>query len=558
MNAPSREIRLAVCIPTYRRPEQLARLLEVLPDRLAEMPDAVVVRVVVIDNDPSRSAEDVAGRYKASLDLRYTPEPVPGIAAARQRALDATEDCDLLVFLDDDETPRPQWLVALFDTWRATGAAAVAGHVHTDFPPGTDPWVVSSGLFARPVRTDGERLPAAGAGNLLLDLTQVREAGIRFDTSLGLFGGEDTLFTRQLVRAGLDVVACPASIADDPLEASRATRRFALARARHHGQMQVVIDVRLADGVVQRLAVRLLNAVKGVTWMARGALRGAAGRLGKNLALQATGARQMRRGLGLLQGSIGAARPEYARSAAGRRLPVRSLLARAVRRVSPFFRSVVAVNTDERIIILTLDDGPDPHWTPRILDLLARRGATATFFILLSRSRKHPEIVRRILAEGHEIAFHGMDHRRITSLPLSEVRQMLLAGRRELESLTGTEVRWYRPPYGALSASTWRAVQAADLTPVLWTTSALDGRDEPHDGRIAHATSNVRPGTVLLAHDARADAADGVDDPAIAPFDRVALLSDILDEYERRGLRVVSLRDALVHGRPRRRMILVG
>lgn len=553
-------VRIAVAIPTYQRPERLASLLAVLPERFAELDEGFAAEVFVIDNDPAGSARDVATNPPSGVRVTYSPEPTPGIAAARQHALDATVGFDLLAFIDDDEVPHPNWLRALVDTWRRTGAAAVAGHVHTAFPPGTDPWVLASGLFARPLREDGERLPAAGAGNLLLDLTQIHDKGISFDTSLGLSGGEDTLFTRAIVRAGGAVVACPLSIAEDSLEVERATRRFALARARHHGQTQSVIELRLAHGTADRIRSRLRNLIKGAGWAARGTLRRVAGLVTGSLARRAGGAREVQRGIGLVQGALGAAAPEYARGDGRRRglRRLRSGVLRVARGVSPVFRSAVGVRTDRRVVVLTLDDGPDPEWTPGILDALAARGATATFFVLLTRTRQHPELLRRILAEGHEVALHGADHRRLTSFSRADARRMLEEGRTELETQIGVPVRWYRPPYGALSVSSWWAVRRSGMTPVLWTTSVLDGRDAEHGERLARATSGVRPGTILLAHDSRAGAADGVSDPAIAPFDRVALVSDVLDAYDRLGLETVSLAKALRSGRLRRRMLLVG
>nr|WP_240747294.1 polysaccharide deacetylase family protein [Microbacterium sp. K24] len=229
-----------------------------------------------------------------------------------------------------------------------------------------------------------------------------------------------------------------------------------------------------------------------------------------------------------------------------------------MRGVSPVFRSVVSVDTARKVVVLTLDDGPDPEWTPRILDELARRGATATFFVLLTRTSAHSELLKRIVAEGHEIALHGADHRRLTTWTGAEALRMLQSSRAELEQLSGVPIRWYRPPYGALSPATWQAVHRAGMTPVLWTTSVLDGRDAEHSERLARATSGIEAGAIVLAHDSRAGAADGVDDPEIEPFDRVALISDVLDEYEKRGLRAVSLANALLSGRPRRRMVLVG
>ena len=553
-------IRIAVAIPTYRRPERLTSLLAVLPARFAELDERDSVDVFVIDNDPDGSAQDAATAPSPGIRVTYAPEPTPGIAAARQHALDVTGEYDLLAFIDDDEVPRTNWLRALVDTWQRTGAAAVAGHVHTEFPAGTDPWVLASGLFARPLRSDGESLPAAGAGNLLLDLEQVRAAGISFDTSLGLSGGEDTLFTRAIVRAGGRVVACPASVAEDELEVERATRRFALARARHHGQTQSVIELRMAHGAAARARSRVRNLLKGVGWSARGTVRRVVGMLSSSLARRARGARDVQRGIGLVQGALGAAAPEYAREAGPGRgaRRVRGALRRVVRGASPVFRSVVSISTTRKVVVLTLDDGPDPAWTPGILDELARRGATATFFVLLTRTSTHPDLLRRIVAEGHEIALHGADHRRLTSYTGADALRMLDASRAELEQLAAVPIRWYRPPYGALNPSTWRAVRRSGMTPVLWTTSVLDGRDAEHAERLARATSGIEAGAIVLAHDSRAGAADGVDDPEIAPFDRVALISDVLDEYERRGLHAVSLANALRAGRLRRRMVLVG
>lgn len=550
-------LRIAIAIPTYRRPDRLARLLDTLPSRIAEVADAEVV-VIVVDNDPEGSAHDVATSPRSAPEVIYAPEPTPGIAAARQHALEAAVGRDLLVFIDDDEVPRERWLSALVECWRRTGASAVAGGVHTIFPADADPWVVASGLFRRPRRSEDERIPAAGAGNLLLDLAVVRESGLRFDTTLGLFGGEDTLFTRQIVVNGGSIVACPASIADDELEPGRATRKFSLARARHHGQTQVVVELRLAPDGRRRLLARARNILKSVAWCTRGLARAAVGVATGSLGRRATGVRQMHRGIGLLQGALGIARPEYGRPTTRSRRSVRAAVADAARRASPFFRSVTAIRTLEPVVVLTLDDGPDPEWTPKILDVLDARGATATFFVLLTRTRTHPELLRRILDAGHEVALHGTDHRNLSTIPRDEVDRILAEGHAELESTTGRPVRWYRPPYGALTVGTWRSVRRAGMTPVLWTTSVLDGGDASHERRIARATDRIGRGAIVLAHDSRAGIHDGVDDPPISPFDRAALIADVLDAYAARGLRTVSLARASERGRLRRRTILVG
>src|SRR5690606_37488224 len=118
-----------------------------------------------------------------------------------------------------------------------------------------------------------------------------------------------------------------------------------------------------------------------------------------------------------------------------------------VDRVSAPVGSVIRVATRQPVVALTFDDGPDPVGTPAALRLLAEHDATATFFVLLTRVRRHPELLRSILESGHEVGLHGVDHRRLTTLPRQEVSLRLTAGRAELEDRVGTTIRWFRPPY---------------------------------------------------------------------------------------------------------------
>ena len=80
------------------------------------------------------------------------------------------------------------------------------------------------------------------------------------------------------------------------------------------------------------------------------------------------------------------------------------------RLLRPFCGSIVAVRTPEKLIALTFDDGPDPEWTPRVLDALAALGMRATFFLVGEPAERHPALVERILAEGHEAGSHSWDH----------------------------------------------------------------------------------------------------------------------------------------------------
>ena len=98
-------------------------------------------------------------------------------------------------------------------------------------------------------------------------------------------------------------------------------------------------------------------------------------------------------------------------------------------------------------IALTFDDGPDPEWTPQILDILKAKHVPATFFVIGSNMEAHPELVQRILAEGHEVGNHTYTHPNLADTPLAAVRLELNATQRLFEALTGRSLRMIRPPY---------------------------------------------------------------------------------------------------------------
>lgn len=214
--------------------------------------------------------------------------------------------------------------------------------------------------------------------------------------------------------------------------------------------------------------------------------------------------------------------------------------------------SVLSVDTEEPVVVLTYDDGPEPGQTERVLDALDHGGATATFFLLGGRAQRLPALVREIVAAGHEIALHGPDHRALNDFATADVTARTAAARSALEDIAGVAIRWMRPPYGRQSPRTYRAIRRTGLMPVLWSATSRDSVDVAEDDRIASAMRGAEKGTILLCHDGRAGVDDGVDDGEIPAFDRGALTRRILEEYAQRGLRGVSLQAALVTGAPRR------
>jgi succinoglycan biosynthesis protein ExoM len=308
-------VRVTVAVPTYRRPEILRALLPLLLDQVLDVTSTPGSRyradVLVVDNDPERSAAAVVDGFRG---VRYVAEPTPGIAAVRNRALHEGAGSGVLAFIDDDERPADGWLRQLLETWAATGAAAVAGRVLTEYDGELDPWIRAGDFFFRRTMPTGTEVDVAACGNLLLDLDQVRGYGVRFEPGLGLGGGEDNLFSRQLVRAGGRMLWCDESAVVDHVPAERMTRAWVRFRARSHGNVTVTVDLWLASGPGARLRVRAGAAVRGALCVGGGAARWGWGLLSRSLRHQGRGARYFFRGLGMIGGACGLVDEEYSRS----------------------------------------------------------------------------------------------------------------------------------------------------------------------------------------------------------------------------------------------------
>lgn len=310
IDAPTR---LAVLILTYRRVDDLLALLPVVKAQFSTLPD-VLARIIVIDNDVDASARSAVEGGDHGPTVTYVHEPTPGIAAARRRALVEASDDTVAVFLDDDLIPEPRWLAALVDMWQASSATAVLGHVDYHLVGEVDPIVAAGGFYRRAVHPTGTSLPTAATGNLLLDVAQVRELGVTFSPALGLAGGEDTLFSSQLVAAGGRIVFCAESVVRGDLGPDRADLAGALRRTRAHGGILVRNRLLLAANGRQRFVVRARAIVGGATRWLVGTSLGLVGRLLRAPRTTARGLRLSHRGRGMLQAGGGRVVEEYSRA----------------------------------------------------------------------------------------------------------------------------------------------------------------------------------------------------------------------------------------------------
>ncbi|MDX6231357.1 MAG: chitooligosaccharide deacetylase [Nocardioidaceae bacterium] len=161
-------------------------------------------------------------------------------------------------------------------------------------------------------------------------------------------------------------------------------------------------------------------------------------------------------------------------------------------------------------IAMTFDDGPDRRSTPLFLDLLADRGVKATFFLLAAHAEREPVLVREMAAAGHELALHGWVHDCLALRSPGGLARDLIRGREVIEDLGGSQVTWYRPPYGVMTGEGLYAARRAHLRTVLWSSWGVDWSRHATAATIVAAVSrSVLPGGTVLLHDTDRTAAPG-------------------------------------------------
>jgi peptidoglycan/xylan/chitin deacetylase (PgdA/CDA1 family) len=154
-------------------------------------------------------------------------------------------------------------------------------------------------------------------------------------------------------------------------------------------------------------------------------------------------------------------------------------------------------------VAITFDDGPHPEGTPAVLDVLRRYEARATFFVIGEQVERRPELLQRIVEEGHLVALHGYRHRCQLLMRGAEAADDVDRGVETLVSVLGSAPSLHRPPYGIYSAAGLTAVRAREMQPLLWSRWGKDWRKLTTPDRIANRIlPGVAAGDVILLHDA--------------------------------------------------------
>ncbi len=177
---------------------------------------------------------------------------------------------------------------------------------------------------------------------------------------------------------------------------------------------------------------------------------------------------------------------------------------------------------------LTFDDGPSPLYTPRILSILARHNAHATFFVVGGNALRFPSQLRAEIAAGDTIGNHTFDHPRLPHLSRSaQDKEVSATTAAIIAAVPGVQVTLFRPPYGLLDHAQRERLLASGLSVVLWNEDSVDWRDPSPERLSQQVEAAARPGGLLLMHD-------------IHPV-TVAALDGILSNLGKRGFCFVTV-----------------
>lgn len=177
-------------------------------------------------------------------------------------------------------------------------------------------------------------------------------------------------------------------------------------------------------------------------------------------------------------------------------------------------------------VAITYDDGPGAE-TNRLLDKLKAKNAHASFMVLAPNADQHPELLKRMKAEGHTIGNHTKSHRQLNTLPYDQVSREIDAGNAAIKKATDQSTRWVRPPYGATNATVDQVTRDKGVSQALWDVDTVDWKDRNSEHVCSSAVQGARAGSIVLMHDIHPTTVDAAD--------------CVIDGLRAKGLEPVSL-----------------
>ncbi len=247
------DIRVAVCICTFKRQELLRALLAGVAQLAFCKVQPRHLEIVVVDNDELASAREVCLAVSLPWQVKYVVEPRRGISHARNRAIAEAGSIDFLAFIDDDEVPTIHWLDELLWAQAEFAADVVSGPVLPAYSADVAEWVRRGGFFDGRVSTTGTTRRTCSTNNALVGSHVFRRV-LRFDDAFTLSGAEDTHFFSRAVQAGFRIVWSQEASVYETVSAQRGSLTWILRRGYQTGNGWVFCEADLGNRLLVRVA----------------------------------------------------------------------------------------------------------------------------------------------------------------------------------------------------------------------------------------------------------------------------------------------------------------
>ena len=516
--------RFSVIIPARNEEDFVLATIKSVLEQSTDIP----YEVIVVDS----ASIDQTAKVAKDAGVRVVHESIAGLPRAREAGRRAARG-EYLLYIDADTTMPPDYLnrvdAALRKQPKAVGVTNPNWLYDGTFAQNAV--VFSFFTFVYPLQTFMLRLMGGSnqfiGGSFTVNAKVLEQAG-GFNPEV-TFYGEDTEVSKRVGRLGKIIFIYNLKVATSARRfhtnglfkttADYVRHFFAMALFNHQAEnkfgrgllkfLAVVAGVLLAERLIFHLSI-----LTGTIAMAHHYVRQLTAQLDRDEVVLSL----------ILLATFGAA-----------------LSALISPRVQLFGPTINRMNTNEKFVALTFDDGPTPEATARVLEILKQHQVLATFFMIGQRVEEHPELARQVLAEGHGVGNHSYRH--LWRLPFYSKsacsNDLKRTNRALLAAAPGAPTpAFYRPPHGWRTPWMLRAIRANHAQPVLWDIITRDFRPKYASQRITdRVLRRVKPGSIIVLHDGVAEI------PGASRDNMIAALPHIIAGLQRRGYRFVRLQD---------------
>lgn len=203
--------------------------------------------------------------------------------------------------------------------------------------------------------------------------------------------------------------------------------------------------------------------------------------------------------------------------------------------------AIAGTRTDQKVVALTFDHSWGNKFTPSILDTLQKNNLKVTFFIMGPWAVKYPEVAKRMVSDGHEIASHGYRHENYGDMSPNWVREDIQKAHEQIKEVTGAEAKLIRPPNGHYSQKSLTTTDELGYKTIIWNVDSLDWKNPGRDVIVERVMKRIKPGAIILLHasDTPVQTADALPillEKIKAEGYQIVPVGELLTKYSEKGI----------------------